>query len=106
MVAGVSSFVPPAATPPLLIALWQRATERALPWPLAAGISARRHGVVQAISAPSPPLMLPKALATMLLGSRPSDETGADGGITLAMRRSHSAGVPMWKSAPIGPATS
>ena len=36
----------PLASPPHAIGVWIWATERALPWPPAAGISARRHGDV------------------------------------------------------------
>ena len=36
----------PLASPPHAIGAWISATERALPWPPAAGISARRHGIV------------------------------------------------------------
>ena len=45
MPSGDSSRTPLAA-PPHAIGVWTSATDRALPWPPAAGISARRHGIV------------------------------------------------------------
>ena len=94
----------PLASPPHAIGAWIRATERALPWPPAAGISARRHGIVADTSASSGGLIsVRKAIE---LWSTPSTVSGALGGMTWAMRASCSAAVPMWKSAPSGPVIS
>jgi len=49
-VDGESSETP-SSVPPLATTAWMRATERALPCPFAAPISARRHAVVLATEA-------------------------------------------------------
>ena len=72
----------PKASPPWDTAAWIRAIERAFPWPLAAGISARRHGVVHdqgRVRRPVPP----GSHAAMLPGSA-SAPGWTGGGITLA----------------------
>ena len=96
----------PLASPPHAIGVWIRATERALPWPPAAGISARRHGIVfadrrrRAAGSDRP-------CAAIELGvDAVAAVSGRLGGITWATRASCSGRVPMWKSAPSGPAIS
>ena len=96
-----SSRTPPTS-PPLAITDWMAATDRALPCPLAAGISARRQGSVQAASAASGGL--PSVRSGHLAGSPGPDPSGG-GGMTLDTRPNSAGSRPMWKSAPSGPAT-
>jgi hypothetical protein len=95
-----SSFTP-LASPPLAIGVWIWATERALPCPPAAGISARRQSISHDRVASS--TGLPNVFASTESGSMPSGIGSGGGGITRATRASCSAVVPMWKSAPSGP---
>ena len=82
---------------------WTVATERELPCPFAAGISARRHHASLANSATRGGLA--NVRTGMLIGSS-APRSGISGGITGETRPSSEAGSPMWKSAPSGPATS
>ena len=91
----------PLASPPHAIGVWIEATERALPWPPAAGISARRHATSHDLVASR--TGLPNVLASTLVGSRSSGIGSGGGGMTWATRSSAAGGVPMWKSAPSGP---
>ena len=68
----------PLASPPHAIGAWIRATERALPWPPAAGISARRHGIVADTSATSGGLVSVRQATE--LWSTPSIDSGAPAG--------------------------
>ena len=92
----------PRASPPHAIMDWIAATERALPWPLAAGISARRHHS-SAVIAPVIGGLL--NVRTPSSGSPASRTSTGGGGISGATRGSASGGRPMWKSAPSGSAT-
>src|SRR3954468_3179107 len=102
IVFGESSRTP-STSPPQATADWRRATDRALPWPLPAPMSARRQRSVQLHSAlMAGPVLV---LNSTLLGSswvRSSGCTG--GGTTLATRWNSDDGRPIWKSAPSGPA--
>ena len=82
-----------------------RATDRALPWPLAAPISARRHASVHATDASGAGPV--NVLTITLSGSSVARSIGSGGGgTTFETRWSCSGASPMWKSAPSGPAIS
>ena len=82
----------PKALPRLAARVCTRITERALPWPLAAGISAARQArVVEARAAMNG---LAKVRAAMLSGFA-SPAGAASGGISSPMRWSCSGPVPM-----------
>ena len=91
--------------PPHAVGVWHSATDRALPWPPAAGISARRHSLVDEYAASTGRLLIVRK-AIESLSTESKSMIGFGGGITWAMRESCSGPVPMWKSAPSGPATS
>src|SRR6476469_5287150 len=79
----------PSTSPPQATADWRRANERALPWPLAAPMSARRQPSVQLLS--SGVVGLVQVLNATLLGSSCIGSAGAaggagGGGTTLATR--------------------
>src|SRR4051812_850644 len=59
----------PSTSPPQATADWRRATERALPWPLAAPMSARRQRSVQLHSCSGGMVGLVQVLNAALLGS-------------------------------------
>ena len=82
-----------------------RATERALPWPFIAPISARRQAGVLALAASAGgPTNI---LNIGLVGSRLAMSIGSGGGGTTGAIRSQSvSAAPIWKSAPSGPAIS
>ena len=87
--------------PPQATADWRRASERALPWPLAAPMSVRRQRSVQLHS--SGMVGLVQVLHATLLGSS-WGESNEGGGTTLATRSNSEGGRPMCKSTPSGPA--
>ena len=93
----------PEATPRFAARVCTAITERALPWPLAAGISAARHSRVAEARAEMNGLA--KVRAAMLFGFD-SSAGAVFGGISSPMRWSCSGPVPMWKSAPKGSANS
>ena len=78
--------------------------ERALPWPLAAPMSARRQPSVQVVSGVMTGLLVD--LNATLFGSSSGESFGgaggAGGGTTLATRWNSEGDRPMWKSAPSG----
>src|SRR5580765_69419 len=80
-----TSTMPPQAT-----ADWRRASERALPWPLAAPMSARRQPSVQLFSGGTFGGLVQVLNATLLgsscVGSNGGGPTGKGGGTTLATR--------------------
>ncbi len=82
---------------------WMVATERALPCPLAAGISERRHQACRGRVASSGGL--DRARTAKSEGFSASRSMGG-GGMTTETRRSSDSGRPMKKSAPRGAATS
>jgi hypothetical protein len=66
-----------------------RATERAFPWPLAAPISASRHGaVLGAVASATGPVA---ALTRTLAGSRPAKSIGSGGGGMISAHLPQSA---------------
>jgi len=82
-----------------------RTTDRALPCPFAAPMSAFRHAGVfaSAASATGPVKVRTKGLA----GSSAARSNGrGGGGTTSAIRPQSSSRAPIWKSAPMGPAIS
>ncbi len=93
----------PRASPPLARTDWAAATPRALEWPLAAGISARRQASVKEGSTDSGGL---ENVRCSIGGTSPAPIPDMSGPMTRDTRWSSAAGSPMWKSAPRGPATS
>ena len=104
IVSGDSSRTP-STSPPREITDRIRATDRALPWPLAAPMSAcRQPGVLASAAATAGPV---KVLTTRLSGPRAAMSNGSGGGgITSAIRPQSRSAAPIWKSAPSGPAIS
>src|SRR5262252_1568375 len=95
---GILETSPPQAT-----ADWRRATERALPWPLAAPMSARRQRSVRLHSCSGGMVGLVQVLNATLLGSSCVGSNAgiagfAGGATTLATRWNSEGGRPMWKS--------
>src|SRR2546428_8018780 len=91
----------PQISPPQATADWRRATERALPWPLAAPMSARRQPSVQLYSGPGIVGLVQVLNATLLgsscVGSNDGGSTGCGlegqgGGTTVAARRESEGG--------------
>ena len=104
MVSGLSRRIP-STSPPRATTDMTRATERALPCPLTAPMSARRQSGVLAISAAtSGPVSV---LTVGLSRPRASRSNGSGGGgTTSAIRPQSLCAAPIWKSAPSGPAIS
>ena len=88
----------PRASPRPAMIDWMAATERALPWPLAAGISARRHHSWCAMVASMGGFMNVLSMSSETWPSMAATSIGG-GGMTLDTRWSSLAGRPMWKSA-------
>ncbi len=82
-----------------------RATERALPWPFAAPMSARRQpGVLASSALGRGPV---NVLTAGLSMSSAAGSTSSGGGATTgAIRPQSLSAAPIWKSAPSGPAIS
>ena len=80
------------------------ATERALPWPLPAPMSARRQPSVQVVSGGHDRVAhrLERHAVAVQLHRRPAP-AATGGGTTLATRWNSKGDRPMWKSAPTAP---
>ena len=107
--SGESSLTP-RTVPPQASTDWTAATERALPYPLPDGISARRHAGVLATASRIPAGAAASSLSAVFLalgaGADPQS-AGSPGGAMPAANRTSSAALSVnWKSAPSGPATS
>src|SRR3954454_9841462 len=71
----------PSTSPPQATADWRRAAERALPWPLAAPMSARRQPSVQWYFGPDMVGLVQVLNATLLGSSSVGSNSGASDGI-------------------------
>ena len=104
MVAGDSSRCP-SVSPPSESADMIRPTERALPCPFSAPMSAfRQPGVFAAFASGAGPRRV--RLATLSSGSASRSNGNGGGGTTSAIRPQSASFAPIWKSAPTGPAIS
>src|SRR4029077_13987539 len=77
-IVGGESSRTPSTSPPQATADWRRASERALPWPLAAPMSARRQPSVQVVSGVLTGLLID--LNATLVGSSSGEPFGGAGG--------------------------
>jgi len=102
MVASEMSRVPLTAPRPVTTD-WMAATERALPCPPAAGISAARHQRCEGAVASR---RGDKKVRMAIESSGMPAASSPSGGITTDTRCSSDSGSPMKKSAPSGPAIS
>ena len=102
--SGDSNWTP-STVPPSASADRIRATERALPWPLVAPMSARRQsGVLAAEASRAGPVRVLNAALSVSMVAMSKGSGG--GGTTGAMRPQSASAAPIWKSAPSGPAIS
>jgi hypothetical protein len=105
LIAFGESSRTPSTSPPQVTADWGRATDRALPWPLVAPMSAHRQRSVQRCS-----MFKSRTGPVKVLNAGPSGSSwlrsiGCGGhGTRLATRWKSDGGRPMWKSSPSGPA--
>ena len=96
----------PKALPSFASSVCARTTARALPWPPAAGISARRQASVFTASVPAPADANTRAGIESASMSAKPPAGGASSGIISATLGNTASSMPIWKSAPNGPAIS